>query len=200
MTGEEFQQIISLQHELHGVEFKRPGPRSDGHLLAKVARAFLGMANRRDGGVVVIGVAEVANQLQLVGVNSADLTTWSYDAVAAGIAPYADPKIDFELEIHQHLGASYVVLVVKEFDDIPVLCARDYQGELRKGGLYVRTRRQPETTEVPSQTEMRELLDLATEKRVRSFLATAQRVGLQQAGPRPLNDEQRFEEQLGDFT
>jgi predicted HTH transcriptional regulator len=198
MTDEEFQQVISLQHELHGVEFKGPGPRSDGHLLAKVTRAALGMANRRDGGVIVIGVAEFSNRLQPVGLSAADLTTWSYDAVAAGIAPYVDPKIDFELEIHQDRGASYVVLLVKEFDDIPVLCARDHQAELRKGGLYVRTRRQPETTEVPSQTEMRELLDLATEKRVRSFLAAAQRVGLQQ-GPTSLNDEQRFEEQLGDF-
>lgn len=200
MTDEEFQQIISLRHELHGVEFKGPGPRTDGHLLAKVTRAVLGMANRRDGGVIVIGVAEHLNQLQPRGLNPADLATWSYDAVAAGIAPYVDPKISFELEVHHHQGANYVVLLVEEFDDIPVLCGRDYQAVLRKGGLYVRTRRQPETTEVPSQTEMRELLDLATEKRVRSLLLTAQRVGLQQAGPSALTDEQRFEEQLRDFT
>lgn len=199
MTDEEFQQVISLRHELHGVEFKGPGPRSDAPFLAKVIRAALGMANRRDGGVIVIGVAETAQGLHPEGLNPGDLTTWSYDAVAAGIAPYVDPKIDFELEVHQHQGASYVVLLVEEFDDIPVLCARDYQPDLRKGGLYVRTRRQPETTEVPSQTEMRELLDLAAEKRVRSFLATAQRVGLQQ-GPTSKNDEQRFQEQLQDFT
>lgn len=199
MTDEEFQQIISLRHELHGVEFKGPGRRTDGHLLAKVTRAALGMANRRDGGVIVVGVAETLNQLQPVGLNPADLTTWGYDTVAAGIAPYVDPKISFELEVHHHQGAGYVVLLVEEFDDIPVLCGRDYQAVLRKGGLYVRTRRQPETTEVPSQTEMRELLDLATEKRLRSLLVTAQRVGLQQAGPGALTDEQRFEEQLRDF-
>src|SRR5438093_4127100 len=132
MTDEEFQQIISLRHELHGVEFKGPGSRSDSHLLAKVTRAVLGMANRRDGGVIVVGVDETSNQLHPVGLNSAALATWSYDAVAAGIAAYVDPKIDFELEVHHHQGADYVVLLVKEFDDIPVLCGRDYQGELRK--------------------------------------------------------------------
>lgn len=46
------------------------------------------------------------------------------------------------------------------------------QAILRAGAIYVRTRRKPETSEPPGQTEMRELIELATEERLRSFLGT----------------------------
>ncbi len=74
-------------------------------------------------------------------------------------------------------GNDLVAIEVAEFAEIPVLCGRDYPGIVRQGALYIRSRRMPESLEVPSQTEMREVLDLATEKRLRSFLATAQRAG-----------------------
>ena len=48
---------IMLGHETKGVEFKSPGERTNKSFLAKVAKAALGMANLRHGGLVVIGVA-----------------------------------------------------------------------------------------------------------------------------------------------
>lgn len=56
MTNQEFASYLALNHELQGVEFKGPGPRSDKQLFAKVVRAVLGIANRRDGGLLIIGV------------------------------------------------------------------------------------------------------------------------------------------------
>src|SRR5688500_11792494 len=56
MTDQEFAELLGLGYESRGVEFKPPGPRSDSYLLAAVARAALGMANLRDGGIIVIGV------------------------------------------------------------------------------------------------------------------------------------------------
>ncbi len=74
--------------------------------------------------------------------------------------------------------ASVAVMKVFEFDDLPHICVRDYPGVLRSGAVYVRPRRAPETVEIASSVEMRELLDLATEKSVRRFLATAERAGV----------------------
>jgi hypothetical protein len=76
-----------------------------------------------------------------------------------------------------------VVISVKEFDEIPVLCKSQYDDSagrviLRKGGLYVRPRGKPATTEIANQTEMREVLSLAIEKGLRAFLATARRGGM----------------------
>jgi hypothetical protein len=60
------------------------------------------MANRRDGGVVIIGVDETGSGLIPVGLNTADLSTWQYDDVADSLAAYADPSVSFELVLNNH--------------------------------------------------------------------------------------------------
>lgn len=201
MTDEEFAQIISLAHEIRGVEFKGPGSSSDRRLFAQVVKAVLGMANRRDGGRVVIGVEDLGNALNPIGLDAGQLATWNYDHVADRVAVYADPGVVFDLEIREYNGRSYVVIQVAEFADVPVLCKRAFGDVLRDGACYVRPRRKPETTEIPTYADMRDLLDLATEKGVRRLLAHAQRAGL--AVPPDVvtaaTDQERFDQQLGDL-
>lgn len=91
MTDLEFAQLIALEYEQSGVEFKGPGSLSNGRLAAQVVKAVLGMANRRDGGVVIIGVEESEGRLKPVGLTDEQLVTWDYDKVAERIAQYADP-------------------------------------------------------------------------------------------------------------
>jgi hypothetical protein len=107
--------------------------------------------------------------------------------LADRLATYADPYISFFLSIETYENANILAIEIKEFDEIPALCKSQYDDLnnrviLRKGGLYVQSRGKPATTEVAGQTEMREVLSLATEKGLRAFLATAQRSGI------PLDD------------
>jgi len=132
---------------------------------------------------------------QLVSVK----TTWRYDDVAAGIAVYADPSVDFDMEVKEYNGNKYVVLRVKEFADIPVLCKQDYQGVLRQGACYVRSPRKPETSEIPTQTDMRDLLDLATEKKLRQELVRLQRVGVIVLPAAHVAATQQFEQRRSDL-
>ena len=146
MTDEEFAAYLALRHELRGVEFKSSGSRDEKPFLAKVVRAMLGIANCRGGGFVILGVADTGSRLEPVGMTRGDLVTWEkYDHVADAVSAYADPNLDFGLEIRNHEGKRYVVLHVREFENVPVLCKKDYQGVLREGACYVRTRRKPET-------------------------------------------------------
>lgn len=191
MTDEEFAEVLRLGYELPGVEFKGPGPRTNATLFLRVTRAALALANRRDGGYIVIGVDNNGHVLTPVGLTQADLATWNYDDISAGIAAYADPYVRFDLEIKENGGNRYVVLTVREFEEIPVLCKRDSTGVLRAGACYVRTRRKPESAEIPSQTEMRELLDLAIEKGLRKYFRMRS-VEAEAAGP---TDAGRFEAQ-----
>jgi len=203
MTEEELAALLALGHELIGIEFKAAGPTSDRQLFAQVTRAVLGMANRRDGGRVVIGVEDNGGVLTPVGLSKSDQETWRYDDVATKLAVYADPSVSFELETQQYNGNDYVVLYVREFEDIPVLCKKDYQGVLRKGACYVRPRRKPETIEIPTQEDMRDLVDLATEKRLRRHLEQTRRAGgivvPIQPGLLPPSDQELFDKQLGDL-
>jgi len=199
MTEQEFEEILSFGHELRGVEFKGPGGRSDRQFFSKVVRAVLGMSNRRDGGLVIVGVSDDSGVLCPIGLTASDLATWKYDDVADGLASYADPSVTFDLEIVQYNGGNYVVLRVGEFEEVPVLCKKPYPDVLRQGACYVRSRRKPETSEIPSQEDMRDLVELATEKRLRRFVSQAQAAGVSLSAARPATDEQLFDKELDDL-
>ena len=179
MTDETFAQIMSALRESSGVEFKGPGLLSDSRLVAQTVKAVLGMANRRGGGAVIIGVRETANSFVPVGLTDDELRSWNFDATADQIARYADPAVAFQLEIMHYGEKRYVVIEVFEFSDIPVLCKRYYNNILREGACYVRTSRKPETSELPTQTEMRQLLDLAIDKGILQLVDRAERLGFQ---------------------
>ena len=201
MTDEEFRQLMELPHELRGVEFKSPGPLSNNRLVAQVVKAVLAMANRRHGGLVVIGVEESGSEYNWIGLSESELNTWNFDHVSDRIGAYADPSVSFDLEIRENDGKKFVLLQVEEFIDIPVLCRRSYDDVLREGACYVRSRRKPESTDVPTQADMRDLLELAIEKGVRRFLAQAHSVGLivPPTSDPSSSDQDRFDQQLGDL-
>lgn len=199
MTENQFAEILELRREQRGVEFKGPGMLTDKSLLTKVVRAVLGMANRRDGGSVILGVDDQNGVLKRTGLTDGQLESWrNYDQVADKIALYADPSVSFDLSVHEHEGKSYVLLSVEEFEDIPVLCKRDGDN-LRAGACYVRTRRKPETTEIPSQSEMRDLLDLAVEKGVRRFVSQTRTAGLSIADQVLPTTSQLFDQEVAEL-
>jgi hypothetical protein len=180
LTAQEIADILRSGYELRGVEVKGPGPRTDSHLFAKVTRAALSMANLRDGGHVIMGIADDNVAAMLPGLCESDLSSWlAYDDIARKIANYADPPLRFDLYAATlSSGAGVVVMQVREFADIPVLCAKDYPDVLRAGACYVRSHRVPETAEIPSAVEMRDLLELATEKALRTYVERAENAGV----------------------
>jgi len=187
VTPEQFRELLQPGYEPQGVEFKGPGSRDDSAFFAKIARAVMGMANRRDGGIVAIGVNETDSGLHADGLNAELLSTWGYDDVADALSKYIEPTVRFELELVRIEPAVIVLLHVNSFEDVPVLCKRDFERQrsggkseqiLRRGACYVRRPGKRETSEVPTYEEMRELLDLAAERRLRSFLAQAARAGV----------------------
>ena len=195
-----FQEIIARAHEQRGIEFKGPGNKKNKHLFAKITRAALSMANRRDGGIVIIGIDENNNgELNLVGLSDKDLLSWERDGLADSFAEFSDPPFSFEVETKSFEGNSFIVITVDEFVDIPILCKKSFPDVLRKGACYVRTRRKPETVEIPSQENMRDLLELAIEKGVRRFIQQAFSAGLSLSPETISTDAQLFDNQINNF-
>jgi hypothetical protein len=89
-----------------------------------------------------------------------------------------------------------VIIQVRPFEEIPVICKRQGLEGLRDGAIYTRARKKHETIEVPSQTEMREILDRASSHGVSRFLKSAEAVGLITFRSPAVADEAKFEEQL----
>ena len=196
LTEEDVENLLLAGYETRGFELKGPGRSDDKAFLAKVARAALSMGNLRDGGHVVIGISDTSPQEMQPGLDDQQLASWlAYDDVADRLAVYADPPLRFDVvKLNLSSGARVILVTVYEFDDLPHLCAREYPDDLRKGALYVRSRKKPETAEVASSVEMREILDLAAEKRLRAYIETAERAGArlasgEVASPAPAADD-----------
>jgi hypothetical protein len=196
VTERELEELLMLGHETAGIEVKEGFPRTSERLFWRVVRAVLAMTNHRDGGLVVIGVKDGDAGFDPTGFGDTDLATWNHDDTAAGIAPFADPHVSFTTHHLKFRGASVVALRVKEFDQVPVICTADRLPDLRMAAIYVRSVTKPESVPVRDHGQMRELLDLATEKGLRRFLATARAVGVAAAGP---SDEDLFRAQVKDL-
>lgn len=203
MTEAEFDQLLALG-EKQGTEYKAPGAATEKPFIARIARAVLGMANRRDGGVVVIGVEEVSRRLTCVGLDTPTMATWqARDNVEASINAFADPSADFDIEF-EPASRRCVIIRVREFGDQPLLCKKGFTDPgkggkeiLRAGACYVRSRRNVGTSEIPSQEDMRALLTLAVEKGVSRSIAQMRLVGLiPTAKPAP-SDADLYEAELG---
>jgi hypothetical protein len=204
-TAEELESALGTGYEGRGFELKGHGRSDDKRFLAKVARAALSMGNLRDGGHIVIGIDDAKPQEMLPGLDEDELASWlGYDHVSARLAVYCDPPVRLDIaQVALSSGATVALLQVHEFADIPHLCALEYPAVLRKAALYARSRTLPETAEVASSVEMREILDLAAEKRLRAYVETAERArvrlvtGEPEAGQEAAaRDQKRFESQL----
>jgi predicted HTH transcriptional regulator len=204
MTPEELDQLLTAGYERRGLEVKGARPRTDVLFFARVTRAALGMANHPDGGLIVIGVDEDANHVLVrTGLTDEQLATWNYDDAADGLRQAADPSIEFDMEVVVLDDRRFLVLHIHEFEMIPIICQREYQHQhadvpqvLRRGATYVRSRGKPETSEIPGQTEMRELLDLAIDKGLRAYLARSGRISVQLAPAAAKTEVEKFNAEL----
>lgn len=210
MKQEQLEELLALGHETPSVECKGPGPRSDGYLLAEVARAVMGMTNRRDGGIIIIGVAERSGVFNIVGLSPDQVDSWrNNDHVIDALAKYMNPPAKFDLSIQKLQEKDLVILSVHEFEDTPTICKKEYlhnhrsgppETILRNGACYVRSRHKPETLEVSSPEHMRDLLNLAIEKGVRKFVTQAQKAGMNISINQLLSDQDLFQQQTQDWT
>lgn len=202
MTDEELAELIAAG-ERPGVEFKNARTRAD-QSFPEVVRAVLGMTNRRDGGVVIIGVND---DRTAPGVSAAQAQSWeNADHVRQAMASYADPYVYVDVEVRTVAaagtlnGRTFAIIVVREFDDVPVLCGRSANDRtggvvLQQGACYVRPNHMPATTNVANQAQFRALLEIAIEKGVRKFLRTARAVGLAAEGVAAPDDADLFRAQ-----
>ncbi|HEY3216359.1 MAG TPA: RNA-binding domain-containing protein [Candidatus Eisenbacteria bacterium] len=198
MTDDDIAQLIEQGHETNGVEFKSSGSLGDAHFRAKLVRAILAFANRRDSGVVVVGVSENRDKtLNPTGVTSAHAKSWDFDRLSGIVSGFADPSVELSLEVRRYKGRTFRVIVVSEFAEVPVLCKKDHGNVLRQGGCYVRSLRKPESREVAFQEDMRAVIGLATDKAVARWVGLARHVGLVGALPaQPRPALSRYDEEV----
>lgn len=174
------EELLSAGHEVRAFETKSSGSIKDKAYVAKVARAVMAMGNLKDGGIVCLGIDDKHLVDMSPGLELQHLAEWSdFDNVSAQLAKYSDPPVTFSLSpLRLSNGVDVVALRVDEFVHTPHICKKAYPGELQDGVIYVRPDRQPESVPVPSSVEMRDLLELAVDRGVQTFVRRGQASGL----------------------
>ncbi|SCZ86146.1 AlbA family DNA-binding domain-containing protein [Nitrosomonas mobilis] len=155
-------------------------------LCWRLLKTIMGMANLRDGGLILIGVGEKGTTWELTGIDPAHLTTFDYDNIIDQLSKYASPQINMDIVLHDHDdGKRYLTFHVHQFNDSPVVCRKNSPNDLKPkdqfsaGDVYVRpTIGKPQTVRVTDAARLHDLLELASEFRARRMLEVGKRVGL----------------------
>ena len=190
---DELATIVEEARETRGVELKASLHWADSATKAKVVRTALALSNHRDGGWLLFGFDENDDGSHTFsGVQSAHSASFDPDRVVSTINRYAAPHVRAEVIRREVAGKPLVAIAVRQFHDAPTICGRDMEIDgrrvLRSGRIYCRSRRMPETTEVASPDDLREILDLAVETALARY-AALRRVEGDASGP---SDAQKF--------
>jgi hypothetical protein len=152
----------------------------------RLLKTIMGMANLRDGGLIVVGVAEKGTSWELTGIEAAHLDTFDYDDIIDQLSKYASPQVNVDIVVHDHDGGKrYLAFHAHQFNDSPVVCRNNSPDDVKPkdrlaaGEIYVRpTTGKPQTVKVTDASRLHDLLELAAEFRARRMLEVGKRIGM----------------------
>jgi predicted HTH transcriptional regulator len=202
MDLRELEQIVRDGREGFGVEFKQSMNWADDAAKAKVVKAALAMVNKRDGGILIFGLTAPANAglHTFDGMPRADYESFNQDDVMAKVNAHASPSIDLTVHHVTIDGKQCVAIEIREFAEYPVMCSNDLVVTGRvfvsKGRVYCRSRRMPESTEVRSAEDMRDIIEIAIDKGLNRYL---RRRAIEDQVGRTVDDAEKFRRQRGDL-
>jgi len=167
MGIEEFERLIEGGTETQKLDFKESCPWNKDSIVKDI----LAFSNVRGGGCIVIGVRQKDGEFERQGISEKHLKTYKREIILDQLSSYADPRIDIELDPVEDVknNKKYLIIEVKEFQDIPVICKKDGK-EVNKGVIYYRnTDRRPESAPVSNSSDMRDIICLAAIKMRKTY-------------------------------
>lgn len=196
MQTVELQQLVLHGREERNLEYVGPCNWNDPNIKAKITKTVLAMSNIPDGGAIVIGMEEEEDGYNPVGLESDSSSSFTQDDLSSSINEYADPYSEITVSRISYEKKEFIVIQVREFEQVPVICKRDGLRGLCRGVIFTRPRRKHESVKVPGQAEMREIIERAVDKGIRHLYARLETAGLA-VSPAEEIHERRFDEQLG---
>lgn len=168
--------------EQRNCEFKSAN-KWDGEFKHKIVRAILCMANKKNGGSIIIGVDEdkIKGLFSINELNEETAMSYKHDEVKQYVNDkYADPSVELLVQKIQNdsTGNFLINIHVSEFESIPISCKKDYPDVLQTGKIYSRSFSKEECTANLSSEELREIIQLAIKKGVKKEIIHLQEIGV----------------------
>ena len=196
MPEGELWELVYHGREERNLEYKRSMNWREPQTKAKITKSATAMANISDGGNIIIGVEKEGESYIARGMDSEDASSFQQDDVMEHVNEWADPYVEITVTLLNDDDNEFVCIQVREFEQLPVLCKKDGMEGLKRGAFFTRSRRKYETAQVGSQSEMREILDLAVDKEIRRLRARRLIHEVQVMAPSEA-DREAFDEQRG---
>ena len=163
-AGSAIDALIDRGRESPNLEYKRSMPWDS--LRLNIVKAALAFANTRNGGYIVIGMNPLGGgQYEAEGMSPEHLAGYTLDTVQTEVNRHAAPFVSLDAAQHEHDGKTFFVIAVDPFGDVPVICTSG-AGDLRQAAIYTRSRRMVSSAPIDNETDMRDLIDLATDRSV----------------------------------
>lgn len=161
MNVNDLKEMLEILEERPNLDYKK----SSAWSVENIAKDILAMSNIRDGGTIIIGVDQTTpGSFNPSGMLKEHSDTYDIDIIKDQVGEFADPNVDFSIDILTFDAKEFIGFTVREFKEIPAICKRDGTN-LRKGAIYIRSKsRRAESSEIKTSSEMRELLELAVDK------------------------------------
>ena len=175
---------LQLPLELADVEFKQDGSFED--LKYKICKAAMGMANLRDGGLIVIGVSQDSQRRFVVdGMAAHTILTYVQEIVLQFVTAYASPPVELRVVSQfMHDGKSFVLIAVSPFDRTPVVCHNTTPTGLKKpdqmnaGDFFIRTSNPAGTSKAVRADMIQDLLQIAAGRRAAEIIRSLNEGGV----------------------
>ena len=186
MNTAELENLLSGAVETDSLEFKQAMAWNRNVFVKDI----LAMANIVDGGRIVVGIED--ETLVRQGLSAEEVATFDFQTMRDQIAPFADPRVVFRVELVVDSGGlTFVVIEIEPFDDVPIICKRD-GADVNAGEIYYRSRvRRPQSARIDNSADMREVL----ERSAAHLMGRFRMLGFDA----PDDDQAQFDEELGEL-
>lgn len=187
--------LIFHGREERNLEYKQSMSWSDMSTKVKVTKSAMAMANITDGGYIVFGEKKNGEVYELEGMQKDHADSFKQDDIMEWVNSYADPYVELIVSPTGRNGKLFIVIKVWEFNQLLIVCKKDGEG-LKRGDVFTRSRKKYETSRVGSQTEMREILDLAVDREIKRLRSRGLIASVEVVSPTEV-DRKAFEQQRG---
>lgn len=195
MPDETLLELVFHGCEERNLEYKQSMNWEKPATKAKIAKSTMAMANLPDEGTIIIGVEKQGETYDPKGMESSHIESFKQDDVMEYInEKYADPYVELTVTPIRDDNKWFIIIQVEEFSQLPIICKNNGLEGLKRSALFIRSRSKHETAQVKSQTEMREILDLAVDKEIRR-LSSRRLIPFGEVVPPSEGDRQAFEQQ-----
>lgn len=157
--------------ELSQIEFKRNADFQS--LQYRIAKTAMAMANLRDGGMIIVGVAQNDERHFVIeGIDTTNEASFVQETVYEFVNRYASPPVELRVLPIEYDTKRFIIIDIQPFERTPVVCKRNTpdttsaNDRMRAGDFFVRTGSPVSTQRVQSEAMMHEVLEFAVIRRV----------------------------------